>query len=62
MSTTPHKYVMRQRAENARHLLEQSRLPLIDIAAHCGFQDQSQFTTSFRRYFGMSPGRYKRAL
>lgn len=54
MSTTPHKYVMRQRGEQARHLLEQSRLPLIDIAAHCGFQDQSQFTTSFRRYFGMS--------
>jgi AraC family transcriptional regulator len=62
LGTTPHKFVMRQRIEHARHLIDQSRLPLIDIAARCGFQDQSQFTNAFRRYFGTSPGRYKRAL
>lgn len=60
--TTPHKFVMRQRVEHARSLLERSKLPLIDIAAQCGFQDQSQFTNTFRRYVGTSPGRYKRAL
>jgi AraC family transcriptional regulator len=62
VGTTPHKYVVRQRVERARHLLEHSRLPLIDIAMRCGFQDQSQFTTTFRRYLGTTPGRYKRDL
>jgi AraC family transcriptional regulator len=59
---TPHKFVVRQRVERARNLLERSRLPLIDIAVRCGFLDQSQFTTTFRRYFGITPGRYKREL
>jgi AraC family transcriptional regulator len=62
IGTTPHKFVVRQRVERARHLLERSRLPLIDIAVRCGFQDQSQFTTTFRRYLGTTPGRYKREL
>jgi AraC family transcriptional regulator len=48
--------------ERAQHLLEHSSLPLIDIAMRCGFQDQSQFTTTFRRYLGTTPGRYKREL
>jgi AraC family transcriptional regulator len=59
---TPHKFVVRQRVERAQHLLERSKLTLIEIAMRCGFQDQSQFTTTFRRYLGTTPGRYKREL
>jgi AraC family transcriptional regulator len=62
VGTTPHKFVVRERVERARHLLQRSRLTLIEIAMRCGFQDQSQFTTTFRRYLGTTPGRYKREL
>lgn len=62
IGTTPHKFVVGQRVERAKRLLERSKLPLIDIAMRCGFQDQSQFTTTFRRYVGVTPGRYKREL
>jgi AraC family transcriptional regulator len=58
----PHQFVVRQRVEHARKLLECSQLPLIEIAMRCGFQDQSQFTTTFRRYVGTTPARYKRQL
>jgi AraC family transcriptional regulator len=59
---TPHKYIILQRLESARKLLVQSGLSLLEIAQRCGFQDQSQFTTSFRRQYGITPGQYKRQM
>jgi len=59
---TPHKFVVQQRLEHARTLLEKSKLTLLEIARQCGFQDQSQFTTTFRRYVGVTPGQYKRQI
>jgi AraC family transcriptional regulator len=59
---TPHKYVVQQRLERARTLLAESELMLLEVAQRCGFQDQSQFTTTFRRYFGVTPGQYKRGM
>jgi AraC family transcriptional regulator len=59
---TPHKYVLQQRVEHAKELLTHSKLPLVEIAHKCGFPDQSQFTTTFCRHMGVTPGRYKRLL
>jgi AraC family transcriptional regulator len=59
---TPHKYIIQQRLEAARELLAQSGLSLLEVAQQCGFQDQSQFTTTFRRQFGVTPGQYKRQM
>jgi|ERR1700733_12828594 AraC family transcriptional regulator len=59
---TPHKFVVQQRVEYAKELLTESKLSLIEIAHRCGFPDQSQFTTTFRRYLGLPPGQYKRQL
>jgi AraC family transcriptional regulator len=59
---TPHKFVLQQRVEYAKELLAQPRLALIEIAHRCGFPDQSQFTTTFRRLLGLTPGQYKRQL
>ncbi len=59
---TPHKYVLQQRVEYAKELLAYSKLSLIEIAHKCGFPDQSQFTTTFRRHLGVTPGQYKRLL
>jgi AraC family transcriptional regulator len=62
MGTTPHKYVVRMRIERAYELLKQRELSLREIAQRCGFPDQSQFTTVFRRYAGVTPGHFRRAL
>jgi AraC family transcriptional regulator len=59
---TPHKYVVQQRVECARKLLARPGLSLLEIAHRCGFQDQSQFTTIFRRNFGVTPGQYRRQI
>jgi AraC family transcriptional regulator len=59
---TPHKYVLHQRVEYAKELLTHSKLSLCEIADKCGFLDQCQFTTTFRRHMGVTPGQYKRQL
>jgi len=62
MGMTPHKYVVHMRIERAYALLKQKGLSLLEIAQRCGFQDQSQFTTVFRRYAGVTPGHFRRSL
>ena len=62
MGMTPHKYVVQMRIERAYALLKQRKFSLLEIAQHCGFQDQSQFTTVFRRFAGVTPGQFRRSL
>lgn len=62
LGMTPHKYVVQQRIERARRLLARPALSLLEIAHRCGFQDQSQFTTIFRRNLGVTPGQYRRQM
>ena len=58
----PHRYVIARRVERARDLLRQDPdLPLADIAASCGFSDQSQFSHHFKRHVGVTPGQFRRS-
>jgi len=52
---TPHRYVIRQRVERARRLLEQGDLSLAEVALAVGFYDQAHFTNNFKRLTGMTP-------
>ena len=58
---TPHRFVMRQRAEAARRLLEQTGGRMVDVAAATGFASQSHLCTVMQREFGQTPGRLRRA-
>jgi AraC family transcriptional regulator len=57
--TTPHAFVLQQRVERARTMLERTRTPLPDIAASCGFADQPHLTREFKKRIGVTPGRYR---
>ena len=59
---TPHKYVLNHRVNKARQLLEQGNKSLAEIAYDVGFSSQSHMITSFKRYVGTSPGRYKKIV
>ena len=56
---TPHQYVSHRRVARAQQLLLNAELPLADVAYQCGFTSQSQFTTLFRRFTGVTPGRFR---
>ena len=56
--TSPHRYLMMRRLQQARRLLQTGR-ELADVAAATGFSDQSHFNRRFKQAFGMAPGKWR---
>ena len=56
----PYKWLIERRVDRARDLMTNSHLPLVDIAARCGFADQSALNRSFKRIHGVTPGIWRR--
>ena len=52
---TPHRYVLRARAEAAQRLLTKTRYPLAAVAADCGFASQQHMATVLRKMLAMTP-------
>jgi AraC family transcriptional regulator len=59
--TSPHRYVLQRRVERARELLTGTDLPVAQVAARCGFADQSHLTRHTRRLLGAPPGALRAA-
>ena len=59
---TPHQWLIAQRLAHARALLTDSDMPLADVAAACGFADQSHFTRVFSQHSGAPPGIWRRRM
>jgi AraC family transcriptional regulator len=55
----PHRYLLRERIREAQRLLSTTSQPLVEIALQTGFGDQSHFHTTFRRWVGTTPSRYR---
>jgi len=58
---SPWQYVMRRRLNCARQMLQQSHLPLSEIAALTGFSSQSALSRACRQSFGHPPSQLRRA-
>ncbi len=52
---TPLEYRNHIRMEHARELLEDTELPVCEIAARVGFSSASYFCDAFKKKFGLSP-------
>jgi AraC family transcriptional regulator len=59
--TSPHRYVLQRRVARARELLTGTDLPVAQVAARCGFADQSHLTRHARRLLGAPPGALRAA-
>jgi AraC-like DNA-binding protein len=55
-------HVTRVRIMNALRLLRETELTIAEIAAKCGFSDQSYFDRRFRQAFGKSPRQFRKEL
>jgi AraC-like DNA-binding protein len=58
--TSPHRYLILQRVERAKALLEHSACPLSEVALQTGFADQAAFSRTFRAIVGRPPGEWRR--
>mgnify|MGYP006282634085 CR=1 FL=1 len=58
---SPYQFVIYERVRRARHLLRETTRPLAQIALDVGFNSQSHFTRTFKRYVGATPGVYRGA-
>jgi AraC family transcriptional regulator len=62
LGVAPHKWLIQQRVVRSKEKLRDGGLSLSDVAAECGFSDQSHLTRVFRQTVGVSPGAWRRAL
>jgi AraC-like DNA-binding protein len=54
----PHAYLESVRIRAAQRRLERD-IPIVDIAYETGFSSQSHFSNAFKRFIGVTPGRYR---
>jgi AraC family transcriptional regulator len=61
IGVTPHQYLMRVRLLRAVQMLRDTEEPVTTIAYDTGWSDLSNFTRTFRREVGCSPGQFRLA-
>jgi AraC family transcriptional regulator len=57
----PHDYLLLRRIERAREMLAEPGASLVDVALSVGFQTQSHFTSTFKRFVGQPPHAWRQA-
>ena len=57
---TIHQAVLREKIRIAEHLLKETDLSVNAIAEEVGFSDRSQFITTFKKYMGDTPLKYRK--
>jgi AraC family transcriptional regulator len=57
---TPHRFLMRLRAEAACRLLRSSAMPIAEVATRCGFSHQEHLTRVLRAQAGTTPAAVRR--
>jgi len=60
LGTSPYRYLVMRRLDRTRNLMR-SGTSLAEAAAASGFADQSHMTRQFKKAYGISPGRWRRA-
>lgn len=58
---TPYQFIINMKIKKAIHYLCVSNFPLSEVALLSGFNDQSQFSSVFKKKMGMSPLEYRLA-
>jgi AraC family transcriptional regulator len=59
IGTAPYQYLLQQRVERAKQLLQQTDQSIMEIAFLCGFNSHSHLSKQFRQLTGMTPTAYR---
>jgi AraC family transcriptional regulator len=55
LGIAPHQYVIQQRVEQAKQLIQKGQLSLVEVALECGFANQAHLNRHFKRLVGVTP-------
>lgn len=59
---SPSEYLQRVRVHEASRLLSESQRAISDVALETGFYDQAHLTRMFRKWMGMTPTDFRKAI
>ncbi len=62
MLLSPQEFLMQVRMDHARDMLQQTDFSIRAISGEVGYEDQLTFSKIFKKKFGVSPEKYRRAL
>ena len=62
LNSSPRKYLIKRRMEDAKQLIRIGRLSFKEIAAVVGYQDSRYFSTAFKKYVGCSPSQFLKMM
>src|SRR6266446_32175 len=62
MGMSPTNYIAERRIDRAKKLIQETDLPISEVALRSGFSSQSHFTTSFRRLAGVTPRSFRASI
>ncbi|PIG90996.1 AraC family transcriptional regulator [Gloeocapsopsis sp. IPPAS B-1203] len=62
MKVSPHQYLLQQRVERAKQLLNTTKYSVVEIALQCGFNSHSHLSKQFRQLTGMTPKAYRLSI
>lgn len=57
---SPSEYILKIRMEKAVGMLTDPVLPIKEVAARLGYKNQLYFSAAFRKYYGISPGNWRK--
>lgn len=55
----PHRFVLLQRIERAKELLQNPMLSVLEVGMRAGFQNPSHFARMFQRFVGITPSKFR---
>ena len=56
------QYINHLRMEHARQLLQETTLPVTEVAMRCGYENVSYFIRSFKKMYGNPPLKYRNEI
>ena len=59
---SPGEWIAQARLTRAKHLLQETDMPVIDVAFAAGMSDQSYFSRFFRKHTGMTPLEFRQRM
>lgn len=59
---SPHRWLVSLRSKQAVKLLQETELPISEIAIRCGFSSQSHLTTTLKKLTGSTPNHWRRKM